>query len=107
MYNREFDNLLKPPAYEKQYIDVYLMPLWLYGMQYYGLVYENVSSPESSNTYVGKLEQLTDLYVFTYHADGMGGYIQGNHSANYGIRSDKFSFLQNRPEIWIFRAIYH
>lgn len=72
----------------------------LYGLQYYGLPYKNVSNQESSNNYVGKLESLTDLYVFTYGAShGLyGSYIMGNHTANYGIRQDKFSYLRNN--IW-------
>ncbi len=67
----------------------------LYGMQYYGLPYNNVV-PESGNSYVGKLDCITDLYVNTYSC--MSAYINGTHSANYGVRQDKYAYLRNK--IW-------
>lgn len=72
----------------------------LYGLQYYGLPYKNVSNQESSNIYVGKVDALTDLYVFTYGTSAgiYGPYFKGQHTASYGIRSDKFSYLKNN--IW-------
>ena len=72
----------------------------LYGMQYYGLPYKNVSDQESSNNYVGKVDALTDLYVFTYgeSAGIYKPYFKGQHTANYGIRQDKFSYLKNN--VW-------
>lgn len=71
----------------------------LYGLQYYGLPYNNVANQESSNSFIGKPEALTDLYVFTYASAGIiSPYYKGMHSANYGIRSDKFSYLKN--QIW-------
>lgn len=71
----------------------------LYGLQYYGLPYKNVTNQESSNNYVGKPSALTDLYVFTYSSAGITGpYYVGTHTANYGKRSDKFSYLKNN--IW-------
>lgn len=72
----------------------------IYGLQYYGLPYKNVSDQESSNNYVGKFDALTDLYVFTYgkSAGIYRPYFEGQHTANYGIRQDKFSYLKNN--VW-------
>lgn len=70
----------------------------LYGLQYYGLPFKNVENMESSNNFVGKPEALTDLYVFTYSAGINDPYFKGMHTANYGKRSDKFSYLKN--QIW-------
>ncbi len=87
------DTVFNNPEYAQQFLTD------LYGLQYYGLPYKNVSNQESSNNYVGKPEALTDLYVFTYSSAGITGpYYMGMHTANYGKRSDKFSFLKNN--IW-------
>lgn len=69
----------------------------LYGMQYYGIPYKNKSEQESSNIYVGKVDALTDLYVFTYGSSAgiYTPYFMGQHTANYGIRQDKFSYTKN------------
>lgn len=69
----------------------------IYGMQYYGIPYKNKSEQESSNIYVGKPEALTDLYVFTYGSSAgiYNPYFMGQHTANYGIRQDKFSYTKN------------
>lgn len=87
------DTVFNNAEYTRQFLNN------LYGMQYYGLPYKNVSNQESSNNYVGKPEALTDLYVFTYSGAGITGpYFSGTHSANYGKRSDKFDYLRNN--IW-------
>lgn len=87
------DTVFDNAEYTKQFLNN------IYSLQYYGLPYKNVSNQESSNIYVGKPEALTDLYVFTYPSCGISGpYYSGTHSANYGIRQDKFSYLKNN--IW-------
>lgn len=87
------DTVFNNAEYTRQFLNN------LYGMQYYGLPYKNVANQESSNNFVGKPSALTDLYVFTYGKAGISGpYISGMHSANYGIRQDKFSYLKNN--IW-------
>ncbi len=91
------DTVFNSAEYTKQYLTT------LYSMQYYGLPYRNTSSDaypcESSNQYVGKPEALTDCYTFTYLSGGIiGSYYSGTHTSNYGIRSDKWSYLANR--VW-------
>lgn len=91
------DTVFNSAEYTRQFLTT------LYSMQYYGLPYRNNSSDdypcESANQYVGKVDALTDCYVFTYLSGGIiGSYYRGTHSSNYGIRSDKWSYLVNR--VW-------
>lgn len=91
------DTVFANAEYTKQFLTT------LYSMQYYGLPYYNTSGNqypcESSNIYVGKFDGLTDCYTFTYLSAGIiGSYYNGTHSSNYGIRSDKWSYLKNR--VW-------
>lgn len=87
------DTVFNNAEYTRQFLNN------LYGLQYYGLPYKNVANQESSNNFVGKPSALTDLYVFTYGSAGITGpYYKGTHSASYGIRQDKFSYLKNN--IW-------
>lgn len=90
------DTVFSNPEYVRQYLST------LYSMQYYGLPYRNNSSDlypcESANQYVGKVDALTDCYVFTYNGGIRGSYYLGQHTANYGIRQDKWSYLLNR--VW-------
>ena len=69
----------------------------LYGKQYYGLPYGNVS-PETSNSYLGKFDALTDCYIFTYDGGIISNYYQGKLTANHGIRSNRFHYLNN--QVW-------
>lgn len=91
------DTVFSNPEYTRQFLTT------LYSMQYYGLPFRNTSSDaypcESSNQYVGKPDALTDCYVFTYLSGGIvNSYYHGTHTSNYGIRSDKWSYLKNR--VW-------
>ncbi len=91
------DTVFSNAEYTRQYLTT------LYSMQYYGLPYRNTSGDlypcESSNIYVGKVDMLTDCYTFTYLSAGLvGSYYHGTHTANYGIRSDKWHYLLNR--VW-------
>ena len=91
------DTVFSNPEYVRQFLTT------LYSMQYYGLPFRNTSSDdypcESSNQYVGKPCALTDCYVFTYMSAGIvNSYYYGTHTSNYGIRSDKWSYLVNR--VW-------
>ncbi|MDO4163233.1 MAG: RagB/SusD family nutrient uptake outer membrane protein [Bacteroides sp.] len=87
------DTVFGSAEYTEQYLN------YLYSLQYYGLPYRNVTDQESSNIYVGKPSALTDLYVFTYTACGISGpYYSGTHTSSYGIRQDKFSYLNNN--VW-------
>lgn len=73
----------------------------LYTYQYYGLGINNsgrMTQFESANPYVGKLDALTDLYIFTYSSGIKGSYYKGNLSALHGVRSDRFDYLRN--SIW-------
>lgn len=85
------DTVFNNAEYTRQFLNN------LYGMQYYGLPYKNKSDQESSNIYVGKVDALTDLYIFTYGSSAgiYNPYFMGQHTANYGIRQDKFSYTKN------------
>lgn len=91
------DTVFNNAEYVRQFLTT------LYSMQYYGLPYRNTSSDaypcESSNIYVGKVDALTDCFTFTYLSGGIiSSYYRGTHTSNYGIRSDKWSYLKNR--VW-------
>ena len=89
------DTVFNNAEYTRQYLT------YLYSLQYYGIPFRNVSNQESSNSYVGKIDDLTDLYVYTYSATlGTGGpYFTGTRSAaQTGVRTDKFDYLRNN--IW-------
>lgn len=91
------DTVFNNPEFVRQYLTT------LYSMQYYGLPYYNTSGYlypyESGNPFVGKVDALTDCYAFTYLSGGIvGSYYRGTHTSNYGIRQDKWSYLQNR--VW-------
>ncbi len=73
----------------------------LYTYQYYGLGLNNdgrQTSFESANPYVGKLDALTDLYIFTYSSGIKSSYYKGNLTAMHGVRSNRFDYLRN--SIW-------
>lgn len=91
------DTVFNDPEYVRQFLNT------LYSFQYYGLPYRNSSSDaypcESSNPFVGKVDGLTDCYVFTYLSGGIvSSYYYGTHTSNYGQRSDKWDYLRNR--VW-------
>lgn len=51
------DTVFSSPVYTQQFLNS------LYARQYYGLPYANASgTPNSSNTYTGKFDALTDCY---------------------------------------------
>lgn len=91
------DTVFNNPEYVRQYLNT------LYSMQYYGLPYRNNSGDaypyESANPFLGKFDGITDCYTFSYLSAGIvNTYYKGDHSANYGIRRDKWHYLLNR--VW-------
>ena len=73
----------------------------LYSYQYYGLPYYNGSGdfPEANNPYVGKVDLLSDCWQTNWSGCAIySQYYNGSHTAEYGVRSDKWSFLNNR--VW-------
>lgn len=73
----------------------------LYTYQYYGLPLNNADRIvyfESANSYVGKLDALTDCYIFTYNSGIKNGYNKGNLTAQHGIRTNRFDYLRN--SVW-------
>ncbi len=86
------DTVFNSAEYTRQFLT------HLYTKQYYGIPYKNTSTPETSNSYLGKFDGITDCYVFTYTGGIINNYYLGQLSANHGIRSNRFHFLRN--EVW-------
>lgn len=89
------DTIFSNAEYTRQFL------VNLYTYQYYGLGLNNenrIVYMEAANPYVGKLDALTDCYIFTYNSGIKNGYNKGNLTARHGIRTNRFDYLRN--SIW-------
>ena len=97
------DTVFNKAEYARQFL------VGIYPLQYYGLPYHTTTSfPYAYTGWIGKWENLSDCWHAYWNGQAIyTRYYTGLHNAGYGIREEKFDYLQMNVwqavrKAWIF-----